>query len=106
MASPANSHESFKLERPGFGESPDAPRTKKILQLHRPQILILCETKLRSGQINKECRNLNFENGFGVGRDGMSGGVAMFWDAEVQVEITSYSNHHIDAVVQNGSGKK
>ena len=58
------------------------PRTdlelKKILQLHRPQILFLCETKLRFGQINKEYRNLNFENGFGVEQNGMSGGVTMF----------------------------
>ncbi|KAL9413536.1 hypothetical protein AB3S75_042093 [Citrus x aurantiifolia] len=83
----------------GLGNPRTRLELKKILQMHRPQILFLCETKLRSGQINKECRNLNFENGFGVGRDGMSGGVTMFWDADVQVEITSYSNHHIDAVV-------
>lgn len=36
----------------------------------------------------------------------MSGGVALFWDADVQLEIMCYSSHHIDAVVHNGSGKK
>lgn len=74
--------------------------------MHRPQILFLCETKLRSRQIQKECRNLHFENGFGIRRNGMSGGVAHFWDANVQLEIISYSSHHIDTLVKNGSGKK
>ena len=86
------------------------PRTrlamKKILQLHRPQLLFFCETKLLSRQANEECRRLNLDNCFAVSRTGMSGGLAMMWNSEITVNITSYSSHHIDAIIQNDSGKR
>ena len=86
------------------------PRTrlamKKILQLHRPQLLFLCEIKLLSRQANEECRRLNLDNCFAVNRIGMSGGLAMMWNSEITVNITSYSSHHIDAIIQNESGKR
>lgn len=40
-----------------------------------------------------------------VDREGMGGGLALFWNSNVNVNIKSYSSHHIDAVVQNESGK-
>ncbi|KAH9722974.1 hypothetical protein KPL70_006924 [Citrus sinensis] len=36
----------------------------------------------------------------------MGGGLALFWSSDVDVTIKSYSSHHIDAIVQNQSGKK
>ena len=52
-----------------------------------------------------EGRKFNFEYCFTVDRDGMGGGLALFWNAKDKVEINSFSKHHIDALVHNGSGK-
>ncbi|KAH9717652.1 reverse transcriptase domain-containing protein [Citrus sinensis] len=37
--------------------------------------------------------------------DELSGGLALCWSSEVHVNISSFSNHHIDAVVQSENGK-
>lgn len=71
---------------------------KKILQVHRPQIMFLCETKLMSKQMQNKCRGLAYDSCFEVGRNGLGGGFAMMWDTNVTVEVKSYSMHHIDVV--------
>ncbi|KAH9685108.1 reverse transcriptase domain-containing protein [Citrus sinensis] len=41
-----------------------------------------------------------------VSRNGKSGGIAMMWSSDINVNILSYSRHYIDAEVQCGRGKK
>lgn len=79
---------------------------KKILQVHRPQIVFLCETKLLSGQMNNVRIKLKFDNCFSVSRNGLGGGLAMLWNSNVDVNIASFSSHHIDAEVCNEKGKR
>lgn len=40
-----------------------------------------------------------------VDKNGMGGGLALFWNSEVNVHVKSYSLHHIDVEVCNESGK-
>ncbi|KAH9685373.1 reverse transcriptase domain-containing protein [Citrus sinensis] len=56
-------------------------------------------------QVDATCGSFNFENRFVVDRNGMGGGLALFWSSDVNVTIKSYSSHHIDAIVQNQNGK-
>lgn len=42
---------------------------------------------------------IDYANGFYVQREGKGGGLVLFWRKEVDLEIKSYSRHHIDAVV-------
>lgn len=60
---------------------------------------------MKAKQVSAVSRKFNFENCFGVDSNGMGGGLALFWNADVNVEIKSFSPHHIDAVVHNESGK-
>lgn len=104
--SPAGSHENHQWNVWGLGNPRTRLAIKKVLHLHRPQLLFLYETKLSSKQATEECRKFNLDNCFAISRNGMSGGLAMMWNSDVNVNISSYSNHHIDAVIQNDSGKK
>ena len=56
-------------------------------------------------KVAEMCGNFNFENRFVVDRNGLEGGLVLFWSTDVEVTIKSYSSHHIDAIVQNQSGK-
>ncbi|KAL9681535.1 hypothetical protein QQ045_013320 [Rhodiola kirilowii] len=47
---------------------------------------------------------LGFQNCFVVGREGLSGGMALLWNNEAELEIVSYSKSHVDAIFQ-GSDK-
>ena len=42
---------------------------------------------------------IKFVNGLVVPSEGRSGGLAMLWKREVQLEIMGYSRNHIDAIV-------
>lgn len=72
--------------------------------MHRPHLIFLCETKLRSKQIMEKGKNLNFNNYFTVERNGLGGGLALLWNDEIVVDIKSYSMHHIDVVVHMNNG--
>lgn len=49
--------------------------------------------------MNRAKGKIDFANGFYVQREGKGGGLAMFWRKEMNLEIKSFSRHHIDAVV-------
>lgn len=55
-------------------------------------------------QVNLISRNFNFENCFAIDRNGNGGRFGLFWSLDVNVNITSYSSHHKDAVVHNDGG--
>lgn len=59
---------------------------------------------MKAEQVKLISRSFNFEHCFVVNRNGMGGGLALFWSSDVNLNITSYSAHHIDAVVHNESG--
>ena len=72
--------------------------------MHKPQLIFLCETKLKSGQVKKVCNQLAIENVFVVDSEGKSGGLAIMWNTDMAVQIKSYSRHHINFQVQNAQG--
>ena len=47
---------------------------------------------------------IGFANGLTVPSSGRSGGLAMFWTREVNLDINSYSGNHIDAIVRESDG--
>lgn len=75
-----------------------------MVQEHRPQILFLCETKMMPKQMQNTARRLQFQNCFKVSRKGLGGGLVMMWTSEVTLEVKSFSNHHVDAVVHSENG--
>ena len=60
---------------------------------------------MRSGQINELCRQVAVTNFFAVDNEGKSGGLAVLWNADTNVQINSYSKHHIDFQVRSAQGK-
>lgn len=57
--------------------------------MHRPQIMFLCETKMRSWQMQDKGKKLNFENCFAISSKDRCGGLALLWKSEVVVDIKS-----------------
>lgn len=89
----------------GMGNDQTFIALQKFLQLYRTQLIFLYENKLRSVQMDKVGKKLKMENYFIVSSTGQSGGLAMLWNSETKVNITSFSNHHIDAEVKTETGK-
>lgn len=88
----------------GLGNTRTFLALKDILRERKPHILFICETKLRPVQMTSRSKEMGFDNCFNVSRNGMGGGLALMWSNDVDVNIVSYSNHHIDAVVNSANG--
>ena len=75
-----------------------------LLKEQAPSILFLSETRLDCVSIEKLRVHLKFGSVFCVPRVGTGGGLALFWNAKIEVQIQSYSQNHIDAVVMKKVG--
>ena len=64
-----------------------------------PRIVFLLETKLRSRRMERVRDRLGFVNGLIVASRDHSGGLALLWTRKINLNIKSFSNHHIDATI-------
>ncbi|KAL8525379.1 hypothetical protein ACS0TY_014851 [Phlomoides rotata] len=75
----------------------------------RPNFLFLSETKLLVREFDFVARALGFYSFVGVDRlvdrGGRRGGLAFLWHAEERVDLTSYSQNHIDVVIHDSDGE-
>jgi hypothetical protein len=60
------------------------------------------ETHLPKARVEALARTLGYDNGFAVSSTGRSGGLGVFWNNEIKVEILPYSRYHIDARITEG----
>ncbi|KAH9668523.1 reverse transcriptase domain-containing protein [Citrus sinensis] len=90
--------------RRNFLSSPKAKLQLKLIDTEHDAVVGL-EHMEEDISVYVEGKNFNFEYCFVVDRDGMGGGLALFWNAKDKVEIKSFSKHHIDTLVHNDNGK-
>jgi hypothetical protein len=69
-----------------------------------PTLLFVMETKIEGKRVEKLASALGFAGAFAVSSEGLSGGIGLFWSAEVSVDIKSFNMHHIDAVISSKDG--
>ena len=55
------------------------------------------ETKTNDHRINGVRRRMGFKNGFDVSPTGKSGGLSLWWNDQLEVDISFSSKHVIDA---------
>ncbi|CAM8928966.1 unnamed protein product [Rhodiola kirilowii] len=84
----------------GLGRPRTVRALKDAIRVFRPQVVGLIETKMRRFGWDVMKWKFGFQNCFVVGREGLSGGMAVLWNNEAELEIVSYSKSHIDTVCQ------
>lgn len=57
------------------------------------------ETRLPVGKILALKHSLGFAGGFEVPRQGLGGGLMLFWSADVVVSVLSFSISHVDVLL-------
>ncbi|XP_024200200.1 uncharacterized protein LOC112203464 [Rosa chinensis] len=78
---------------------------KDLISQNHPQIIFLCETKISTLADFRELhRAVGFPHSKEVLSDGLSGGLAMFWNDDVQAKVLTFSAHHIDLEIVGGPG--
>ena len=87
------------LELPGIGNPKTVFALHDYVQCWNPRLVFLSETKAKSRRMEKIKFKFGFTNGLFVQSRGRSGGLALLWSTDTNLEIKSYSNHHIDAII-------
>lgn len=104
MHSPANCHENFKLELPEAWEPRTVRELRRLMKAKKAEVVFLIETKMNNKKLEPIRSKLGFQNAFGVGSVGKSGGLALLWQGEVELEIQNYSRRHINAIISLNEG--
>ncbi|TYJ17202.1 hypothetical protein E1A91_A09G035900v1 [Gossypium mustelinum] len=73
---------------------------KQLLVANVPDIVFLCETKIKSNGFQRICNLCRMEGYLAVDSEGKSRGLALMWRAGVNVSIQNYSKFHIDSLVR------
>ena len=76
----------------GLGNAPTVQELRELALKFAPRVLCILET-----QISQErAESLAYDSSFAVGSIGQSGGLVLYWNNEIKVEILGYSQYHID----------
>ncbi|GKV14797.1 hypothetical protein SLEP1_g25615 [Rubroshorea leprosula] len=72
-----------------------------LKRTHNPAIMLVVETKLSGEDARSQAASLGFAKSFVVNSNGLAGGLWLLWDdAAVVVDIVSYSDQAIHAIIK------
>ncbi|XP_075665228.1 uncharacterized protein LOC142634864 [Castanea sativa] len=86
----------------GLGNPLIVNALKKAIRIEDPTIVFLMETKLDEDWMTIVRNQCGFKQSFIVPSVGLSGGLALFWKCEINIDVFKSSLSHIDAVVDGG----
>ncbi|XP_015940551.1 uncharacterized protein LOC107466087 [Arachis duranensis] len=66
----------------------------------KPDILFLIETRAKEGRIMKLKKKLHFEKHFCIEPRGLSGGLCLLWNKNIDVDVYAWSNYYIKAKIK------
>ena len=64
----------------------------------------LAETWTDEARLKKVQRNLNFDNLFFVEQNNRGGGLALYWNNSIKLDVECFSKNHIDTIINKGVG--
>ena len=85
----------------GTGNPQTVQALHDMVQRYNPNLVFLIETKVGTRRMVKVKEKIGFPNGLIIPSEGRSGGMALLWIRDVDVEIKSFSSSHIDAIVMD-----
>ena len=75
----------------------------EVVKKEEPKIVFLMKTKSNREWMVMVKDKCNFKHGLYVDNIGSKGGLAMLWREEVKLDIQTFSQSHIDALVDGGA---
>ena len=71
----------------GLGGAATVREIRDLVKLHSPTFLCVVETQLHKKTVENLSRSLGFDKCFAVSSSGRSGGLALFWNKEIKIEV-------------------
>ncbi|KAG6625017.1 hypothetical protein CIPAW_16G066600 [Carya illinoinensis] len=87
----------------GLGNQRGVRSLSDLVREEGPKVLFLQETRLQVKEMEKIKYKLGYDNCLAVSSEGRSGGLALLWRNDVNLDIKHYSKNHIHASIQDSS---
>jgi hypothetical protein len=98
--SPVRSNECFGLELLGAGEPRTVHDLCSLVKQHHPKLVFLSETKMSDSRASNLRWRLGLRNYLAVSSNGLSGGLALFWDENLDISLLSQGERYIDVGIK------
>ena len=86
----------------GLGNPCTVQELTRLVRVKAPSAIFLMETWSNEDYLEVLRCNLQVSNKLVVQNNKKGGGLALLWNDDLDVSIKSYSNNHIDAVINEG----
>jgi exonuclease III len=83
----------------GLGGAATVRELRDLVKRFTPSILCVVETQMHRSSVESLTRSLGFNKSFAVSSSGRSGGLGLFWNNEIKIEVLPYSQYHLDVIV-------
>ena len=83
----------------GLGGAAAVRDLRMLAERHAPSILCVVETQLHKTRVEGLSHSLGFNKSFAVSSLGRSGGIGIFWNDSINMEVLPYSQYHVDVIV-------
>lgn len=84
----------------GLGGPRTVHEVARMVKRYNPQILLLSETKRKCCEMESLRVRWGFNFCFSVECEGRRGGLAVLWNSEIRCVVKSFSNNHIDFLIE------
>jgi hypothetical protein len=82
-----------------LGGSAEVRELRDLAKCYTLSIVFVVETQLHKTRVESLSRTLRFDKAFAISSSGRSGGLGVFWNNEMKIDILPYSQYHLDEVV-------
>ena len=94
---------SFCWNCRGAGKAATVRELRDFAKKFTPTVLCIVETQVKGARVEALANTLGYDNAYAIDSQGRSGGIGIFWNNTINVEILGDSVYHIAAkVVEEG----
>mgnify|MGYP000877980489 CR=1 FL=1 len=86
----------------GAGKASTIRELREIVKNFAPIVLCIVETQIEKSRVERLAASVGFDNGYAISSVGRNGGIGLFWNNEIDIEILGYSDYHLDCGVREG----
>jgi len=83
----------------GLGNTATVKELRDLAKDVALTVLCVLETHVYKSRVEGLKHTLGYANAFAVSSSGRSGGLAIFWNSDIKIDILPYSQYHIDAII-------
>jgi exonuclease III len=81
----------FSVNCRGVGNASTVQELRDFVTKFAPSILCIQETQISSSRVEALARTFGFDHSFAVSSDGRRGGLGIFWNNNLKIDILGYS---------------